>query len=153
LEIYQNIGFRDDTSRVVIDLQRLALILDALNRQKEAEAVYDRIDTLVAGWEPSQREAAMLETPRLKQLIGTGKAAEAVELATRKLARERARSGDNSSTTAVVRGYLASALAKAGRPTEALAAFRAALPVLLESARQDDNADSLRAGAIADRNR
>jgi CHAT domain-containing protein len=153
LDIYQNIGFRDDIARVVTNLQRLAQILDALNRPKEAEALYDRIDSLVAGWEPSLREQAMLETPRIKQLIGTGKAADAVELATRKLARERARSGDNSSTTAVVRGYLASALAKAGRAAEALAAFRVALPTLLESARQEDNDDSLRAGAIADRNR
>jgi CHAT domain-containing protein/tetratricopeptide (TPR) repeat protein len=153
LEILQTIGFRDDTARVVANLQRLAQILDALNRPKEAEALYDRIDSLVAGWEPSLREQAMLETTRIKQLISAGKAAEAVALATRKLARERARSGDNSQTTAVARGYLASALAKAGRVSEALAAFRPALPPLLESARQEDSNDSLRAGAIADRNR
>ena len=88
----------------------------------------------MAGWEPARREAVVNETPRIKQLIATGKAAAAVDFASRKLDRERARSGENSPTTAVVRGYLASALAKAGRGTEAASAFKAAIPILLESA-------------------
>jgi CHAT domain-containing protein/tetratricopeptide (TPR) repeat protein len=153
LDIYKTVGFRDDIPRVVFNLQLLAQVLDARNQTSQAQEVYDRIDALVAGWEPSRREVVQLEVPRLKQLIATGRAAEAVALASKKLERERARSGDNSPATAVVRGYLASALAKAGRSSEALAAFRAALPTLLESSRQEDNDDSLRAGAIADRNR
>jgi tetratricopeptide (TPR) repeat protein len=153
LDIYQNVGMPDDAARNVVNLQRLAHILDDRNMPDQAQAIYDRIDRLVAGWEPARREVVVNETPRLKQLIATGRAAEAVDLASRKLDRERARSGDNSPTTAVVRGYLASALAKAGRGSEALAAFKAAIPVLLESARQEDNDDSLTAGAIANRNR
>ena len=153
LEIYHAIGFHDDELRVVFNLQQLAQILDARNLPDQAQAIYDQVDRLVAGWEPGRREAFVNETPRIKLLIGTGKAAEAVELASRKLARERARSGDNSEATAVVRGYLASALAKAGRDAEALAAFQAAVPTLLESSRREDSGDSSSAGAIADRNR
>jgi CHAT domain-containing protein/tetratricopeptide (TPR) repeat protein len=153
LDIYRNIGFGDALPRVVGNLQQLAQILDARNRTDEAQAIYDQIDRLVAGWPPIQREMVVNETPRLKQLIGTGKAAEAAVLARRKLERERARSGDNSPATAVVRGYLASALAKSGQDGEAAAAFRAAIPVLLESSRQDDSDDAVTAGAIAGRNR
>jgi CHAT domain-containing protein len=131
----------------------LARILDARNLPGEAQAIYDQIDRLVAGWVPARREAVVNETPRLKQLIASGKASEAVELAKKKLERERARSGDNSTATAVVRGYLASALAKAGQPGEAIAAFKMAIPTLLESSRQEDNDESLTAGAIANRNR
>ena len=152
LEIYRTIGFHDDVLRVVFNLQQLAQILEARNLPDQAQALYDQVDRLVAGWEPARREAFVNETPRIKLLIGTGKAAQAVELASRKLTRERARSGENSEATAVVRGYLASALAKAGRDAEALAAFQAAVPTLLESSRREDS-DSASAGAIADRNR
>jgi CHAT domain-containing protein len=153
LEIYHSVGLPDDSGRIVFNLQRLAHILDDRNQPDQAQKIYDQIDRLVAGWEPARREPVVNEAPRIKQLIATGRAAAAVDLASRKLDRERARSGDNSTATAVVRGYLASALAKAGRGTEAAAAFKAAIPILLESARQEENDDSLTAGAIANRNR
>jgi CHAT domain-containing protein len=153
LEIYRTIGFHDDVLRVVFNLQQLGQILEARNLPDQAQAIYDQVDRLVAGWELARRESFVNETPRIKLLIATGKAAVAVELASRKLARERARSGENSEATAVVRGYLASALAKAGRDAEALAAFQAAVPTLLESSRREDSDDSSSAGAIADRNR
>ena len=153
LDIYRSIGLPDDAARVIGNLQRLAHILDDRNQTDQAQNIYDQIDRLVAGWTPARREAVVNETPRIKQLIATGKAAAAVEFAGRKLDRERARSGDNSPATAVVRGYLASALAKAGRGSEAAAAFKAAIPILLESARQEENDDSMTAGAIANRNR
>jgi CHAT domain-containing protein len=153
LDIYHTVGFRDEMPRVVFNMQQLAQILEARGLPDQAQAVYDQIDRATAGWELARREAVVDEAARIKLLIGTGKAVEAVELATKKLARERARSGDNSTATAVVRGYLASALAKAGRDAEALADFQAAVPILLESSRQEDSDDSLGAGAIADRNR
>jgi hypothetical protein len=135
LDIFRSVGFPDDAPRVVGNLQRLARILDARNLPSEAQAIYDQIDGLVAGWEPARREVVINETPRLKQLIATGKASQAVELAKKKLERERARSGDNSPATAVVRRFLASALAKAGQGTEAITVFKAAIPTLLESSR------------------
>ena len=78
LDIYRTVGFREDTPRFVFNLQQLAQILDARNLPDQAQAIYDQIDRLVAGWEPARREAAVNETPRIKLLIGTGKAAEAV---------------------------------------------------------------------------
>jgi CHAT domain-containing protein len=153
LDIYRSVGLPDDAARVIGNMQHLAHILDDRNQPDQAQKIYDQIDRLVAGWDAPRREAVVNETPRIKQLIATGRAAAAVDLASRKLDRERARSGDNSPATAVVRGYLASALAKAGRGTEAAAAFKAAVPILLESARQEENDDSLTAGAIANRNR
>jgi CHAT domain-containing protein/tetratricopeptide (TPR) repeat protein len=153
LDIFRSVGLPDDSARIIGNLQRLAHILDDRNLPDEAQKIYDQIDRLVAGWDPARREAVVNEAPRLKQLIRTGRAGAAVDLASRKLDRERARSGDNSPATAVVRGYLASALAKAGRGSEAAAAFKAAIPILLESARQEENDDSLTAGAIANRNR
>jgi len=153
LDIYHHLGFRDDSPRVVGNLQQLAQSLEGQKKTGEAQTIEDQIDRLVAGWDPVPREAVMNETPRLKKLIATGKAAEAAELATRKLERERARSGDDSQATAVVRGYLASALAKSGRGAEALADFKAAIPILVATSRTEDNDDSLTAGAIDDRNR
>ena len=153
LDIYRNLGFRDDARRVVGNLQQLAQSLEGQKKTDEAQTIDDQIERLVAGWDPVPREAVMNETPRLKKLIVTGKAAEAAELAARKLERERARSGDDSQATAVVRGYLASALAKSGRGAEALADFKAAIPILVATSRLEDNDDTLTAGAIDDRNR
>jgi CHAT domain-containing protein len=153
LAIYRTVGLRDETPRVVGNLQQLAQSLEGEKKADEAQTIYDQIDRLVAGWDPVPREAVMNETPRLKRLIETGKADEAVELATRKLARERARSGDDSQATAVVRGYLASALAKSGHGAEALVDFKAAIPILTATSRQEDSDDDLTAGAIDERNR
>jgi CHAT domain-containing protein len=153
LEIYRAVGLRDETPRVVGNLQQLAQSLEGEKKTDEAQTIYDQIDGLVAQWDPAPREAVMNETPRLKKLIASGKAAEAAELAGRKLERERARSGDDSQATAVVRGYLASALAKSGRGAEALADFKAAIPILTATSRSEDGDDNLTAGAIDDRNR
>ena len=114
LDIYHAVGLRDETPRVVATLQQLAQSLEGEKKTDEAQKIDDQIDGLVALWDPAPREAVMNETPRLKRLIVSGQAVQAADLAGRKLERERARSGDDSQATAVVRGYLASALAKSG---------------------------------------
>jgi CHAT domain-containing protein/tetratricopeptide (TPR) repeat protein len=150
-EIFAAAGFPSDSPRAVANQQLLAQVLDLLHRPDESAKVYDGIDRATAKWLPAMREAAVNETSRIVLLVNTGKTDEAIALATQKRDRERARSGEGSVASGVIRGYLGAALAKAGRTAEAAAELKAAIPVLLS--RQDDREDAATAGAIVGQNR
>ena len=152
-EIYRTVGFPVDSPRSVNNQLQLARVLELLRRPDDAARVYDDIDRATALWEPARREVVVNETGRIALLINSGKADEAISLATRKRDRERRRSGDGSVASASIRGYLGAALAKAGRDVEAIVEFKAAIPVLLLAARQGDMDDALTTGASAGRNR
>ena len=69
-----------------------------------------------------------------------GRAADVIATAERIVANRQQRLGNNAYETAEARGVLAVALAKAGRRDEAMAAFRLAVPILMQTSRQSDDA-------------
>jgi CHAT domain-containing protein len=150
-DIFGKVGFPPESNRAVVNKLLLARALGLLGRGEEAAKLYDEIDRDTAKWEPAVRTAVVNETGRMALLINSGRAEEAIALAQDKLRRERARSGDSSVATAVVRGYLAAAFVAAARDAEAAGEFKAAIPVLL--ARRDDRDDAIATGAIIGQNR
>ena len=151
IEIYKGMKFPDNSPPAVNARVQLANILNAQRRFEDAAKVYQEIDRLVVGWEPSRRETISSGLARVSVMLVTGSATEALEMARNTLERERARSGENSFGTALARGFVAMSLARANRAGEAVAEFRAAIPTLLAATRQ--NLDEDGATAIARENR
>ncbi len=150
-DIFAKAGLPAESARPVGNLLTLARVLGNLKRGEEASKVYDEVDRVTARWDPALRAAMVNETGRIALLINSGRAEEAITLATQKRDRERGRSGDGSVATALIRGYLGAALAGAGREAEAATEFKAAIPTLLS--RRDDRDDAAAAGAIVGQNR
>src|SRR5262249_36399790 len=122
-------------------------VLSAQRRFDDAAKVYQEVDRLVANWEPSRREAISSNLARVSVMLGTGSAADALQMAKNMLEREKARSGETSFGTALARGFVAMSLARANRASEAIAEFRAAIPPLLAASRQNIDEDGATAVA------
>ncbi|MGZ5870555.1 MAG: CHAT domain-containing protein [Bradyrhizobium sp.] len=131
ISIYQGLGYSIDSSPFVNAQLFLAQILNLRGQYDAASKLYDQIDVWTARWEPSRREAISGGLGRVAIMFAQGNDDNAVEIAQRTYERERQRSGDKSFNTALSRGFHAIALARKGRATESLQAFKESLPVLL----------------------
>jgi len=151
IDIYQGLGYADDSIPLVNAQVFLAQILSMERRYADAGALYDQIDRWTAKWEPAQRETVSGGLARVSVMLSQGNAANAQEIALRAYEREKARSGESSQNTTVARGFYAAALAGSGRKDEALAQFRATIPALLHVG--DGSDDDSGATAAARQNR
>lgn len=143
IDIYQGLGYAPESAQLVNANIFLAQVLNLEKKTDEATKLFDQIDAWTAKWEPAQRELANGGLARVSILLGQGKTEQALVTAQRTLDRERASSGEKSFNTSVARGYYAAALARNSKPTEALAAFKDAIPVLLTtSGGSDDDSGS-----------
>jgi CHAT domain-containing protein len=150
IDIYQGLGYGVDSGQMVNAQVFLAQILNLERRYDEASKLYDEIDVWTAKWEPSRREAISGGLARVSIMLTQGNYDNALEIAQRTFDRERGRSGDKSFNTAVNRGYLAIALARKSKTTEALQAFKESIPVLLTaSGGSDDDSGSTAAAREA----
>ncbi|MFZ0071591.1 MAG: tetratricopeptide repeat protein, partial [Xanthobacteraceae bacterium] len=91
IEIYKGMKFPDDSPPAVNARVQLANVLNAQRRFEDAAKVYQEIDRLVTGWEPSRRETISSGLARVSVMLVTGSATEALEMARNTLERERAR--------------------------------------------------------------
>ncbi|MDR3466544.1 MAG: CHAT domain-containing protein [Xanthobacteraceae bacterium] len=131
VDIYKGLGYSDDSVPLVNTQLFLAQVLGLEHNYADAAALYDRIDGWIARWDPALKENAGGGLSRVSVMLSQGKVSNAVEIAQKAFEREKARTGDNSATTAVARGFYAAALAGSGRQDEALTLFRATIPVLV----------------------
>jgi CHAT domain-containing protein len=140
ISIYQGLGYGTESSQLVNAHLFLAQILNLRGQYDAASRLYDQIDAWTAKWEPSRREAISDGLARVAVMLAQGNDNNAVEIAQRTYERERQRSGDKSFNTALSRGFHAITLARKGKTTESLQAFKESLPVLLSvSGRSDDD--------------
>jgi CHAT domain-containing protein len=142
IEIYQGLGFAAESGQMVGAQLFLAQVLNLGRRYDEAGKLYDQIDLWTAKWEPARRERASGGLARMTILMSQKNNDTALEIGQRTFERERARSGDNSFNTAVARGYLATALGRNGKTTEALQAFKESIAVLLTASGGGGDDDS-----------
>src|SRR5258708_6515022 len=143
IDIYQGLGYGVDSAQMVGAQVFLAQILNLERRYDEASKLYDQIDIWTAKWEPSRREAISGGLARVSIMLTQGNYDNALEIAQRTFDRERDRSGDKSFNTALTRGFLAVALARKSKTTEAMEAFKVSIPVLLTaSGGSDDDSGS-----------
>lgn len=144
IEILRDMGMDDTALQVINGKRALANILLLQRRWQDAAAMYDEVFASTQ----SNRENARgggnnrVASGRVLALARTGQGTRAVEVANLVLTSASTRLGDRHFDTAMARGLTGVALATAGQDAEAMAAFRAALPIILSSSRQADTEES-----------
>ena len=142
LEIHHQIGVDDTAAQIINTKRALAGILILQRRWQEAAALYDEVFAGLQNNRDPARAGSRISNGRILALARTGQGARSVDVANAVLTATTARLGERHFDTAMARGVAGVALAAAGQDAEAVAAFRAALPVILSSSRQADTEES-----------
>jgi len=149
IEINQTVGIPDDTLPTVQLLSQLGGILTLERQNRDAGAVYERIEKAIASWEPQRRRVFELNPSRILALYDSGQTESGI-VAARELVRKVSdRVGENHFDAGSARGTLAIGLMRAGRDADAIREFKAAIPVMLANA--GENADDENTTVIAAR--
>jgi CHAT domain-containing protein/tetratricopeptide (TPR) repeat protein len=153
IEIQDALGMAKDSQRYVATLNALATMLNLRGRWAEAAAIYARLDSVTSRWEPSRKDALMLSTAHIVTLYNTGNLEAGLAAAERLLGRQRVRFGDQHVETALARGAWAMGLVRAGRDSDAMREFKAAVPVLASPGRNAAVDDAIETSAREQRKR
>lgn len=149
LDINKTVGVPEDSHATVQLLSQLAGILTLRRNNAEASAMFARIDTAVAGWEPQRRQVFELNPARILSLYGSGQLDAGIAAAEQLVKKQIARVGENHFDAASARGTLAVGLMRARRDADAIREFKAAIPVMMASA--NENADDENTTVVAAR--
>ena len=149
LEINRTVGVVDESLSTVQLLSQLGGMLNLQRKLPEATSVFAQIDKATAGWEPAQRQAFELNDARISSLYASGQIDAGIASAERLVKKNVAQIGENHFETASARGTLAIGLMRAGRDADAIREFKAAIPILTSSARE--NADDENTTVVAAR--
>lgn len=141
LEIDETIGIADDAQITAQLLSSLAGMLNLQQKSTEALAVFSQLDRVIAKWEPQRRQVFEINGARIYSLYAGGQVEAGIAAAQALLKREIGRVGEKRFDTAAARGTLAIGLMKAGKNADAAREFRAAIPVLMTSARENADDD------------
>jgi CHAT domain-containing protein len=142
VEIYRELGFREDVEGLALSLNELASILVTQSRWKDAAEIYASLDEATKNWEPLQRDRVRLNQNRIYTHYYTGKLQDGLALAQAYVASKEKAVGDKHVDFAMAQATLGAGLHYAHRDAEALPIFNAAMPVLLAYSRggEDDSA-------------
>jgi CHAT domain-containing protein len=142
LEINRTIGIAEDAQINAQLLSNLAGMLNLQGKSAEALAVFRELDKAIGKWEPSRRQVFEIDGARIYSLYAGGQIDAGLAAAQALLKREIGRVGEQHFDTAAARGTLAVGLMKAGKNADAAREFRAAIPVLMASARENADDDN-----------
>ncbi|QDO97432.1 CHAT domain-containing protein [Ferrovibrio terrae] len=142
VEISRGIGVDETAPQVMQQKRALANILILQRRWQDAAALYEESTTAGGSQQELARAGNRISNGRILALARTGQGPRAVEVGGRILEAVTARLGERHFDAALTRGLHGVALAAAGNDAEAVAAFRAALPVILSSSRQADTEEA-----------
>ncbi len=142
LEIYEALGYAQDSVHRVRSLYRLGVALFAQRRYNDAKVQFALIDTATRGWPPRRSTGFRTSWSRVFVEYYTRNVEAGVELAREHLAFQRDKKGDQHYDTAMARAALASGLTYARRDAEALVEFQLAMPILLNRVRDDEEGDA-----------
>jgi CHAT domain-containing protein len=142
LEIFRDIGIDETASQIINSKRSLANILILQRRWQDAAKLYEEVFSTVQSNQDTARAGSRISNGRILALARTGHGPRAVEVAARVLEATTARLGERHFDTAMARGLHGVALAAASSDAEAVAAFRAALPIIMNSSRQADTEES-----------
>jgi len=149
LDITRTVGVAEDSVTNVQQLSQLGGILNLQRKGNEAIAVFAQIDKAIANWEPARRQTFELSGGRIASLYASGQVEAGIAAADQLVKKQISRVGENHFDTASARGTLAIGLMRAGRDQDAIREFRAAIPILMASSRE--NADDDDTTAVAAR--
>ncbi len=142
LEIHSELGMDEAAAQTINAKRALASILILQRRWQEAADLYEAVFASLQGNRNITGAGNKVSSGRVLALARTGQGARSVEVANVVLSATAARLGDRHFDTAMARGVAGVALAAAGQDAEAMAAFRAALPIITSSSRQADTEES-----------
>lgn len=149
IEINKTVGVADDSALSVDFLSRLGNILAYQRNYKDASAVYAEIDRAIATWETQRRQVYEFSESRISSLYASGQIEAGVTASEQLVKRSIAKVGDQHLETAAARATLAYGLMRAGRDAEAIREFKAAIPLMMTSSRE--NADDDDSAVVAAR--
>lgn len=130
-------------SQTVLDAQRATIAGQvALGKYREALQTYDAMRQAVAAKPELAEKLLKGDLDIVLALLRTGNTGAAENMAARMLAASRQQLGEKSTRTAEVRAFHAMALADQGNIPHALDAFLAAVPLLVERARNDSESET-----------
>ena len=137
IDAYEKSGASTQSLQYALTRMRLADILGAQGRWKEALAEYEKARGTLAQDAYATRKFVAGNVNWGIALLESGEAAESISVFDAATARLTPIYGAEHYVLAEVAGFKAKALAKMGKREEALKTFFAAIPVLLEGARRD----------------
>ncbi|WP_271576460.1 CHAT domain-containing protein [Bradyrhizobium sp. CCBAU 11361] len=149
LEINKTVGVPNDSQSTVQLLSQLAGILALQRKSPEANGIYAAIDKAIANWEPQRRQVFELNPSRILSLYASGQLEAGIAAAEQLVKKQVGRVGENHFDAASARGTLAVGLMRARRDAEAIREFKAAIPIMMASARE--NADDENTTVVAAR--
>jgi CHAT domain-containing protein len=141
LEVQQTLGIAEDSPATASSLSQLGNVLTLQHKVKEAAAVYARLDKSIEHWEDRRRELFLFNGSRIASLYDSGQLAEGITAAQELVKRKTARFGENHFEVASARATLAVGYAKAGRVSDAISAFKTAIPILTVAAKENADDD------------
>jgi len=143
LDIHHELGLDEATPQVIHAKRALASVLLLQRRWQDAATVFDEAATLAGRLNAEDRTGNLrFANGRILALARAGRVQQAEEIATRMVQVTMQRLGERHFDTAMLRGLQGVTLAAASRDADAMAAFRAALPVLLSGSRQADTEET-----------
>ena len=122
-------------------LAALGVVLVAQNKMPAANEVFTEIDAAIAQWPAERRELYQHGESRILALYAAGKFDEGIAAAQDRVKRLSASLGAGAFDVASTQGLLGIGYARAGRDAEAIAAFKAAIPVLTTESREAADTD------------
>jgi CHAT domain-containing protein len=148
LEIQRTLAIKDETQSSAQIISQLGAVLTFQRKIPEAAQVYAELDKAIARWEPGRRQVLELNGSRISALYFSGQIEAGIAAAREALQRSIARVGERHFDTAAARGTLATGYALARRDADAIAEFKAAIPILMAASREnaDDDDDTVNAG-------
>ncbi len=141
IEIYQALGYADDTPALVSLNDQLAGIYSLQGRYIDVMKVYEEIDRGTVNWEPKRKDYLRFSRTRINALYSVGRAQEGAALAKELWERMKLRQGEKHYNTALAEGLYAAGLFREGKHKESLSHFRSAMPVLVNASRESDDED------------
>lgn len=141
LDIQRTIGIADNSQTTANTLSQLGAVLIFQRKSREAAAVYAQVDKAIANWEPGRRQLLALNGSRIAALYASGQVAEGLAAAQLLVSKRSAQLGERDFETADARGTLATGYALAGRESDAIREFKAAIPILTAASRENADDD------------
>jgi CHAT domain-containing protein len=139
VEIYRELGYREDVEGLAISLNELASILVAEGRWKEATEIYASLDDAMKDWDRAQRDRIRLHINRIFAYYYGGRLQDGIALAQAYVDSKAQSVGEKHVDYAMAKAALGAGLAYARRDAEALQAYDAALPLLLAYSRDGED--------------
>ena len=142
MDVYQALGSPKDAQQYAATLNRLASIISLQGRWKKSSQLYDELEAVVRNWEGARRETLELHSEHIVALYNTDNVGAGLSAATRLLARQAKRYGEQHIETAITRGLVAIGLYRSNHDSNALHEFKSAIPILIARSRETDDNDA-----------